>query len=313
MEPRLSFIVPAYNSAGFLSDALDSALAQELDVPFEIIVADDASTDETPSLIADYERRHPGTIRSSRNERNLGGGGTRNRAVAQSRGELLYMLDSDNVIPAGMAQAVLDALRDSHLQAASIERLDYFTEEPGDGDHDWPLLHEDGVSTLRHMLESSAVPASHGNYAFTRKLYDAVHGYEEDRGAMDAWTFGLKHLLEGYDVAIAPDTFYFHRVGRDDSQWMVDAKRGVNDSNGIAVLHEHLDELPPDLRAKVALLTPADKLSTNVDAGMFRQDVSLEEFEARLQRSRRPRRMGRLRDTVGGSIDAVRRRLARAD
>jgi glycosyltransferase involved in cell wall biosynthesis len=313
MEPRLSFIVPAYNSAGFLSDALDSVLAQELDVPFEIVVVDDASTDETPTLIAGYERRHPGVISSSRNDRNLGGGGTRNRAVAQSRGEWLYVLDSDNIIPTGTAQAVLDALRDSGLEAASIERLDFFTDQPGDGEHDWPLLHEDGVSSLRHIFESGAVPASHGNYAFTRRVFDAVHGYEEGRGAMDAWTFGLKHLLKDYDVAIAPGTFYFHRVGRKDSQWMVDAKRGLNDANGIAVLHEHLDELPPDLRAKVALLTPADELSANVDAGMFRQEVSLEEFENRLEQSRRPRRMGRLRDTVGGSIDAVRRRLARAD
>jgi glycosyltransferase involved in cell wall biosynthesis len=312
MEPRLSFIVTAYNSAGFLSDALDSALAQELDVPCEIVVVDDASTDETPGLIADYERRHPDVIVSGHNEQNLGGGGTRNRAIALSRGELLYVLDSDNVIPAGMTQAVLDALRDSGLEAASIERLEFFTGEPGDGAHAWPLLHEGGISSLRHMFESGAVPASHGNYAFTRNLYDAVHGYEEERGAMESWTFGLKHLLKGFDVAIAPGTFYFHRVGREDSEWMVDAKRGLNDANGIAVLHEHLDELPPDLRAKVALLTPADQLSANVDAGMFREEVALEEFESRLRRNRRPRRMGRLRDAVGGSVDAVRRRLGRA-
>ena len=59
----ISVIVPAYNSAATLSRALESILGQEIDAHIEILVCDDASTDNTTAIAAEIASRHPDKVR----------------------------------------------------------------------------------------------------------------------------------------------------------------------------------------------------------------------------------------------------------
>ncbi|MGE0701966.1 MAG: glycosyltransferase family 2 protein [Hyphomicrobiaceae bacterium] len=68
--PRLSIGIPVYNGESMLAAALDSLLAQTFD-DFEIIIADNASTDATPQILAAYAARDP-RIRYVQNQRNVG-------------------------------------------------------------------------------------------------------------------------------------------------------------------------------------------------------------------------------------------------
>jgi len=61
--PLLSIVCLTYNHAAFIRQALDGFLMQETRFPFEIIVHDDASTDETPTIIAEYAARFPTIIK----------------------------------------------------------------------------------------------------------------------------------------------------------------------------------------------------------------------------------------------------------
>lgn len=62
-EPLLSITCPTYNHEAFIADALDSFLAQRTSFAFEIVVNDDASTDGTAAIIADYAKRYPTIIK----------------------------------------------------------------------------------------------------------------------------------------------------------------------------------------------------------------------------------------------------------
>ncbi|SHM93595.1 Glycosyl transferase family 2 [Pseudomonas asturiensis] len=61
--PLLSIVCPAYNQEAFIAQALDGFLSQQTTFDFEILVHDDASTDSTASIIAQYTERHPTIIR----------------------------------------------------------------------------------------------------------------------------------------------------------------------------------------------------------------------------------------------------------
>lgn len=90
--PRVSVIIPARNAAATLAETLDSVIAQTY-VDWEAIVVDDASTDGTAALADEYRPR----ITCVCSQRNLGIGGARNLAVAQATGELIALLDADDL------------------------------------------------------------------------------------------------------------------------------------------------------------------------------------------------------------------------
>ncbi len=89
--PRFSVVIPAFNSAATLHRAIDSVLAQTFPV-HEIIVVDDASTDETPALMATYH----GQVRYMRREENGGVSAARNFGARQATGDWLAFLDADD-------------------------------------------------------------------------------------------------------------------------------------------------------------------------------------------------------------------------
>jgi hypothetical protein len=85
-----SVIVPTYNRSALLSEAIDSVLAQRF-TDFEVIVADDGSTDGTTQVLQSYGDR----IRVVR-QANRGPGAARNLAATEARGRYLAFLDSDD-------------------------------------------------------------------------------------------------------------------------------------------------------------------------------------------------------------------------
>lgn len=68
---KVSIFCTAYNHEKYISQALDSFLAQETDFDYEIIVTDDASTDSTPGILEEYAQNYPEKIRWFHQEKNL--------------------------------------------------------------------------------------------------------------------------------------------------------------------------------------------------------------------------------------------------
>lgn len=102
---RLSVVLPTYNHALYLPRALDALLAQDF-TPAEIIVVNDASTDETADIVSRYQARSS-IIRSIVHERNRGVIAALNSGLAQASGELIYFgAADDHVLPEFFSRAV---------------------------------------------------------------------------------------------------------------------------------------------------------------------------------------------------------------
>ena len=132
----VSIIIPAWNATAFLPGALSSALAQN-GVTYEIIVADDASTDGTAAMAAAFGAG----VRCLRLPQNGGPAAARNAALEAANGEWIAVLDADDTflpgrlarLLAAAAGAGLDIIADNMWieNAAGARRL--FINEPLDG------------------------------------------------------------------------------------------------------------------------------------------------------------------------------------
>jgi len=93
---KVSAAVVTFNHEPFIAQALEGALAQEVDFAYEVVVADDCSTDGTRAILIEYQRRYPARIRLLLHDRNLGC--TRNvaRLLESCRGEYIALLDGDD-------------------------------------------------------------------------------------------------------------------------------------------------------------------------------------------------------------------------
>jgi len=126
--PKLSIVVPNWNHARFLPRNLDTILAQSRQ-PEEIIVIDDASTDESIAVIESYAARYP-LLRLVRHEANQGVIAVLNRGLAEARGTHVLFAAADDWILPGMIERSM-VLLERHPSAGLSSGLSLVTDYKG--------------------------------------------------------------------------------------------------------------------------------------------------------------------------------------
>ena len=92
----LSIGILTYNHEKFIVRALNSVLMQEVNFTYEIIVGDDASGDNTPFILKDYQQRYPDAIKLILSEKNEGAFKNGKKIYEQSRGKYLCWFEGDD-------------------------------------------------------------------------------------------------------------------------------------------------------------------------------------------------------------------------
>jgi glycosyltransferase involved in cell wall biosynthesis len=93
---KLSVLIITYNHERFIAQAIMSALTQQLDSDYEIVVGEDCSTDGTRDILMDFHRRFPDKIFPLLRDRNVGGGPNLESALAACQGQYLALLEGDD-------------------------------------------------------------------------------------------------------------------------------------------------------------------------------------------------------------------------
>ena len=120
-KPKVSVIIPCYNSADFLKKAVDSALNQSLS-EIEIILVDDGSTDKTPTLLQHY-KMSDNRIEVITHSKNLGLGAARNSAIQKASGEYIFFLDSDDYMHQNALEVLYEKAIDEDLDILQAQHI----------------------------------------------------------------------------------------------------------------------------------------------------------------------------------------------
>ena len=109
--PWLGLLVPAHNAARHVETCLRSLLDQAVGDPgIEVLVLDDASSDDTGAILERLAAAHPGQLRVLRAPRNGGISAARNRLLAEATARHLWFVDADDVLLSGAIAGLRDVL-----------------------------------------------------------------------------------------------------------------------------------------------------------------------------------------------------------
>ncbi len=125
--PKVSVLMLTYNHGPYIRDAIDGVLGQDFPFEVEILIGDDASTDDTGHIVDDYADRYPDRIRVLRPSRNLGMHANHRSLVHSARGEYVAYCEGDDYwhdpLKLFTQSAVLDGSPDVGLVHTAFDHI----------------------------------------------------------------------------------------------------------------------------------------------------------------------------------------------
>lgn len=207
----VSVIIACRNGAATLGEALASLVAQEADPDWEIVLADNGSTDATRAIFEDVARRHPGrAMRVVDASARTGKPHALNRGIREAKGDRILFLDDDDAVAPGWLAAMARALEDHDFVAC---RFDLHRFNP-----DWLLEvrrnpQEKGLDHLPYGPR--CLYAGGASLGFRRHVFEAVGGFAEDLPALEDDDFCIRAHAAGFTLAFVPEAVYHYRFRTD--------------------------------------------------------------------------------------------------
>lgn len=240
MNPSLSVIIPCYNCARTLREAVVSCYEQGFTPEeFEIVLCDDASTDDTASIISSLQTTYA-NIRVVSHPQNRGGGAARNSAAHAAAAPVIFCLDSDDLLPPGTLRTMLDYLQAHHLDGAGVHHsIKFRGTDTTDIDRTDTFAHAGEHIPLENLLQKNNELCSlYSVFMFTKAAFLACGGYPEHHG-FDTQSFAWRFLCAGLTAHTCPTTTYLHRIEFHQSYYLREYADGKLNLNWQAVLLEH--------------------------------------------------------------------------
>ncbi len=232
MGPKVSIVIPNYNYADYLPQAIESALNQTYDNK-EVLVVDDGSTDSSVEIIRSYGSRVKFLPQD-----NQGVSAARNTGIAFAQGEFLLPLDADDYLEMRYLATTVPLMADPEVGIVSTDYnkfgVDNFYVST------WKL-------TLAQEVEGNGIPICS---LIRRKAFDQTPGYTttfvKEAGFTRAlgyedWNLWLDILKRGWKMAVVNEPLFNYRT-KSFSVWTPAPPGGVSQE-----AFDALKRLHPDL------------------------------------------------------------------
>lgn len=220
-KPLVSVIMPCYQGARFISQALASVAAQTYR-PIEAVVVDDGSSDESAEIVSDFNC--PDTsVRLIRSETNQGIPITRNIAIDHAEGELIAFLDQDDLWLPHKIETQVRALQQQTPDARGIVCADILLQDLARRPEGPMRLIERASERFNDMNEDAVLAQllkrnfiSSVTVLASKEAVDSVGKFDPDlTGGADDWDLWLR-IAERYPLVYVPEALAIYRVHGDN-------------------------------------------------------------------------------------------------
>ena len=151
---KVSVCMITYNHERFVAQAIESALRQQTDFDYELVIGEDNSSDRTRQIVEAYQRRHPDKIRLLLSERNIGMAPNFIRSLQACRGQYIALLEGDDYWTAPEKLQKQVDLLDRHPECAiCFHRTRWVIEGRADQGWHYPNWNYPTLSTIRDLLQ----------------------------------------------------------------------------------------------------------------------------------------------------------------
>eukprot|EP00163_Fabomonas_tropica_P004942 TRINITY_DN14413_c0_g4_i1.p2 TRINITY_DN14413_c0_g4~~TRINITY_DN14413_c0_g4_i1.p2 ORF type:complete len:326 (-),score=26.71 TRINITY_DN14413_c0_g4_i1:158-1135(-) len=220
--PKASIIIPAFNAEAYIRETIESILSQSY-TDYEVIVVDDGSTDRTADVVKSFSDDR---IRYFHQHNSGKPSVPRNYAIRQSRGDYIFVFDSDDIMLPGKLERTVNVLDEA--PSAGLAFTDFACiDEAGS------VINESFLANNRTLHNLPKTPAPHGallidqevalkglvksnfpgtsGVALRREITEKVgHFNESVKNADDAIMW--QAVASQYDFAFIPEVFHHYRI-----------------------------------------------------------------------------------------------------
>jgi glycosyltransferase involved in cell wall biosynthesis len=176
MDPKISVVMPNYNDAKFLSQAIESILTQTFS-DFEFIIIDDGSTDNSWEIIQGYAKKD-NRIVALQNEKNLRICKTLNKGIQIAKGEYIARMDSDDVCLPERFEKQIQFMEKDENHKIGVCGTNFFIINAGSkriGVKDFPESHDECKKTFWFRN-----PFGHNTVLIRKECFDELGNYDDN-------------------------------------------------------------------------------------------------------------------------------------
>jgi hypothetical protein len=230
MTNQVAICIPTYNQAQYLLESVGSA-CQQTYPNIEVWVCDDASTDETPEVMAELCQQFP-QVRYHRHPHNLGIAGNNNWLLSQPKTEFIVRLDSDDILAPDYVEKLLKLLSEHPKAAyahAAVQEID---------EHGKPTRLRQLGSRSRFQNDEEAMRASISGYRvaanicmFRSVVLHQLGFYRTGLNFGEDWDLSVRIADAGWGNVYSPEVLACYRFWVDAGQ--VRAKRKQTELSGV--------------------------------------------------------------------------------
>lgn len=211
IDPAISIIVPVFNVGAWIDEGLQSLSRQKFSEPYEVILVDDCSTDDSLQVCREYATRHEDKFSLIESPVNAGVSNARNLGLERARGRYLMFVDPDDLLPiSALADMYAAAL---HYQADIVKgNLELFNDQSSrpapDHVNKLELVRADAVLTT--LYEHERVRGHVGGKLFRRAKFGALRFTIGVRMAQDLLYFS-EMFAQANSLLLLDSSVYLYR------------------------------------------------------------------------------------------------------